>query len=109
MGLPFLWGKKSERRMLKEEEWALLEELQLTQAETEKYRIILERYKELKEIQQTDKKLSSYVVGKIIDLGSTLGLATVVLTHETWAPLASNWSHNIAGKIFNHNDTHLLM
>ena len=107
MGLPTLWWKKSARQMMKEEEWSLIEELQYTQVTDERYQVILSRYKELHELQLEDKKLRSYVTGKLIDLGSTLGLAAMVMTHEMWTPIASNWAHSITGKI-THNDVHLL-
>jgi len=105
MQLP--WNKKSERKMIKEEMWELVDIMRNSKPEDPTYQTAFNMYKELRAQELELNKLRTYKIGRVIDVVGTFGLAGIVLTHEYWTPTTSSWARNLS-RPFSHNDNGLL-
>lgn len=106
MNLP--WKKeKSEHQMLKDEMKRLVEVMRHSSPEDPTYVTAFEAYRKLRAQELVYNKTRAYKWGRVVDIIGTFGLAGIVLTHEYWTPITSDWAHSLT-RPFNHNDSGLL-
>lgn len=105
--LPWKEKMPSRRKLQEQEMWELIDIMRCHKPEEQEYKNAFESYKELHKLEMEESKIRAYKWGRLVDVGGTLLLSGLVMTHEYWSPITSSWKQSITHP-FNHNNNNLL-
>ena len=98
----------SRRKMQQQEMWQLVDIMLVNDPSSDEYTEAFNAYERLHKLELEEAKLSAFKWSKVWELGSSIGLTTMILTHELWTPMTSTAKSMVLNQFKNHNNNNLL-
>ena len=106
--LPWTDRVPSRRKLQQQEMWQLIDIMLINEPTSEEYIQAFDSYERLHKLEMEESRISAFKWSKVVEIGTSVGLTAMILTHEMWTPLPGVAKSMALNQFKNHNNNNLL-